>query len=82
MSKHLNYTAMVEDLTGQRSRHTPQISGRDPQGAFDWCCGNRGLTRIGDLEQTQVENTVDADTSPYEHLNKRSLHHLWQHFTK
>jgi len=45
------YTAMVEDLTGQRSWLTLQITGRDPQGEFDWSCGHRGLKRVDDLEE-------------------------------
>jgi hypothetical protein len=55
-----HYTAMVEDLTGQRSRLTLQITDRDPQGAFDWSCGNRGLKRVGDLEQAQEESTMET----------------------
>ena len=55
------YTAMVEDLSGQRQRHTLQITGRDPQGAFDWSCANRGLKRVGDLDQVQEENTLNTN---------------------
>jgi hypothetical protein len=51
---------MVEDLTGQRSGLTPQITGRDPQGAFDWSCGRRGLKRVSGLEQAQEENTMES----------------------
>ena len=60
MSKHLNYTAAVENLAGQRFLLALQISGRDPQGAFDWCCGHRGLRRVSDLEQVQENATMNT----------------------
>jgi hypothetical protein len=59
-----HYAAIVEDLAGRRSLFTLQIAGRDPQGAFDWSCGNRGLKRIGDLEQAQGENTMNTNNHP------------------
>jgi len=81
MDKHLNYTAMVEDLTGQRSRHTLRISGRDPQGAFDWCCGHRGLTRLSDLEE-HMDKPLDHTTEPFQRVAKWSWRYLWQHITR
>ncbi len=51
---------MVENLSGQQSWLTLQISGRDPKGAFDWSCANRGLKRVGDLEQAQEESTMET----------------------
>jgi hypothetical protein len=59
-SEPRHYTAMVEDLAGQQSWLTLQIAGRGPQGAFDWCCANRGLKRVGDLEQVQEESTMET----------------------
>jgi hypothetical protein len=58
------YSATVEDLAGRRSLLTLKITGRDPQGAFDWSCGHRGLKRVGDLEQAQ-EDTMDTNKPPY-----------------
>ena len=54
----------IEDLTGQRSCLTLQITERDPQGAFDWSCGNRGLKRMSRLEQAQEQNTIDTNNNP------------------
>jgi hypothetical protein len=59
--QHQQYTATVEDLTGQRSWLTLQITGRDPQGAFDWSCGHRGLKRVSDLEQAREANLEDTN---------------------
>jgi hypothetical protein len=67
------YTAMVEDQTGQRSWLTLQIRGRDPQGAFDWSCGNRGLKRVGDLEE-HIE-------APLRRTTKWPWRKLWQRMT-
>ena len=76
-----HYTAMVEDLTGQRSWLTLQITGRDPQGAFDWSCGNRGLKRVGDLEE-HTEAPLDHDTRPLKRIMKWSWRSLWLRFTR
>jgi len=54
------YSATVEDLAGRRSLLTLKITGRDPQGAFDWSCSHRGLKRVSDLEQAQEENTMET----------------------
>ena len=76
-----HYTAMVEDLTGQRSWLTLQITGRDPQGAFDWSCGNLGLKRAGDLEE-YIEAPLDDHTRPLKGIMKWSWRSLWMRFTK
>jgi len=55
------YSATVEDLAGRRSLLTLKITGRDPQGAFDWSCGHRGLKRVGDLEQVQQDTTMNTN---------------------
>ena len=41
-----------------------QITARDPQKAFDWSCGNRGLKRVGDLEE-HIEAPLDDETRPW-----------------
>ena len=77
MSKRLNYSAIVEGrLAGQRSRLTLQISGQDPQGAFDWSCGHRGLKQVGDLEK-HIEEPLDDETRPLEMITKWSWRQLW-----
>jgi hypothetical protein len=75
-----HYTAMVEGLTGQRSWLTLQISGRDPQGAFDWNCAHRGLKRVGDLEE-HIEAPVDDEARPMEKTTKWSWRHLRKRMT-
>jgi hypothetical protein len=75
-----HYTAMVEDLTGQRSRLTLQISGRDPQGAFNWSCGNRGLKRVGNLEEN-IEAPQGDEARPMKRITKWSWLDLWQRMT-
>ena len=80
MSKHLSYTARVQSLTGQRSSLTLQITGTDPQGAFDWCCGNRGLKRVSDLEK--IVEPLDHTTEPFQRATKWSLRNLWPRLTK
>jgi hypothetical protein len=72
---------MVEDLTGQRSWLTLQITGRDPQGAFDWSCGNRGLKRVGDLEE-HIEAPLDDETRPLERIMKWAWRRRWLYLTR
>jgi hypothetical protein len=74
MSKHPHYIARVESLTGLRSNLTLQITGTDPQGAFDWCCGHRGLKRVSNLVQRQEEATMNTNPS-YAYLDKWSRRH-------
>ena len=73
-------TAPVEDLSGRRPQLTLQISGVDPQGAFNWSCGNRGLTRVGDLEE-HTESPLDDETLPLERIAKWSWRHRWKRMT-
>ncbi len=75
-SKSATYTATVEDLAGQLSWLTLQISVRDSQGAFDWSCGNRGLKRVSHLEE-HVEAPLDDETRSLERITKWSWCNLW-----
>ena len=80
MNKHLNYSAIVESLAGQQSRLTLQITGRDTQGAFDWCCGNHGLKRVSSLEQ--IEEPLDHTAKPFQRATNWSWRKLWQILTE
>ena len=71
----------IEDLTGQRSWPTLQITGRDPQGAFDWSCGNLGLKRAGDLEDN-IEAPLDDVTRPLQRIMKWAWRRRWLYLTR
>lgn len=71
-----HYTAIIEDSVGQRRCKTLQITGRDPLGAFDWYCRQRGLNRLGDLE-VHLEIPVNIANAPFKRMPYWTFRQLW-----
>jgi hypothetical protein len=51
----MRYMAVVQNAIKQRNTLTLDIRGGDPHGAFDWCCENKGVKRVGRIVEQESD---------------------------